>query len=76
MGAYSGNVASMSADELSEALEQLAENWRKEPYLSNDHSEGLRYNELIRALKERFDQHVHIVAEADSTDYRVRAIRR
>jgi hypothetical protein len=74
MGAYTDDASAMTAGELQQALEKLAENWRAEPHLSNDGGESARYNELINALRVRFGLRVHIIAERDATDYQVRII--
>lgn len=71
MSAYLGNVNTMSKNELEEALASLAENWRKSPHLSNDHSEGVRYSEITDALRERFKINKSIKAISNPTDYQV-----
>lgn len=71
MSAYAGNAKTMTEHELMESLKCLAANWRAAPHLSNDYSEGARYEELKEELKERFGVSVIIEKDSHSTDYHV-----
>lgn len=61
----------MTQQQLENALDDLAANWRKAPHLSNDFCEGSRYGELKDALKKRFGISKQIEAVNGSTDYQV-----
>jgi fatty acid-binding protein DegV len=52
---YSGDTQKMTKEELIKALNQLASNWRAQQGLGHQYSEGLRYNDLTEALKNRFN---------------------
>ena len=68
---YTGNVNTMTQNELEQALVDLAGRWRVDPYLSNDGSEAKRYQELVFALKNRFSVTKAIHSAGGSTDYQV-----
>lgn len=69
MNIYSGDPATMTQKELEDSLDDLAARWRKEPYLSNDYNEGVRYGEIREALKDRFGISKVIKALNGATDY-------
>ncbi|WP_148612146.1 hypothetical protein [Aeromonas sobria] len=65
----SDDTAEMTQKQLEVALDKIAAEWRKAPYLSNDFSEGVRYGEIRNALKERFGISKEIIAIDGPTDY-------
>ena len=68
---YGSDVTTATEQELIAALKGLAERWRKEPHLSNDFSEGVRYGEIKNALASRFEVEVDISADSHATDYQM-----
>ena len=60
MTTYSGDVQKMTQEDLITALNQLAANWRAQQGLGHQYSEGLRYDEIREALKDRFDVQLQI----------------
>ena len=61
----------MTQKQLEDALHDLAARWRKEPHLSNDYREGVRYGEIRDALESRFGVARQIKAVNHATDYQV-----
>lgn len=64
---------SMNKEELLQRLKKMAAEWRASPHISNDYSEGLRYNELRQLLREKFDCRLKIESDAQNqnTNYQV-----
>lgn len=71
MSAFLGNAQTMTQIELEQALDDLAARWRKDPYLSNEYADGVRYSELQEALKARFGVSKRIEAIGNPTNYQV-----
>lgn len=60
--------------ELTSYLEKIAEEWRNAPYLSNEHSEAVRYHAAKNELEEMHGLKAHIIADKHATDYQVKFI--
>lgn len=71
MNAFLGDVAQMTLQDLSDAMDDLAARWRKNPYLSNEYSDSMRYVEIQGALKYRFGVSKRIEAIDGPTNYHV-----
>lgn len=66
------DVRTMSYDELRQEMENLAAAWRRDPALSAMDSAGIRYGELTREIRERFNEICEISGTNDScTNFRV-----
>lgn len=69
--AYGSDVTTLTEQELIAAMKALASNWREAPHLSNEHSEGIRYHEIKKALLSRFGIEAYISADSHPTDYQL-----
>ncbi|MGI4785038.1 MAG: hypothetical protein ACRYGN_25020 [Janthinobacterium lividum] len=56
----------VNKDDLLKQMDAMAAEWRLHPHLSNDYSEGLRYNEIRQELSTNFNTRARITADADN----------
>ncbi len=72
MSAYTGDVNTLTQQELMGKLNELAADWRAAPSSSNGHAESERHTEITEALKSRFGVDCRVVGVPEgSTNYQV-----
>ena len=71
MSAYTLDINTASCEELLMALDDLAKYWTTKKQLAHEFNEGVRYNEIVGALKSRCGQNKQITDVLKNGVYRV-----